>query len=285
MNDDKIESISAKLRRWADESENKQRSIYPTLNAGEDFGINLNQKDFIIECELFRRIADDVDREIAGAREVYLCEKFARFAEVIGKPMLEDETIEGWLDRYYLPRPIFEDGEPVEVGDFVELNGYTREVTGLHVSCDGKVTMNMKDGSSTTFDGEIPLFKRSKQPVLDADGVPIEVGDTVWTINVPKGHDKLTVKGFRTFEKMGTTDVPSTHAVLFEEIGWIGNLRVTHREPDNQERIDEDATMPPREYYAKHIGHDVGLKDDEEVWTAVMAHLLRRQRELDGRDA
>lgn len=43
--------------------------------------------------------------------------------------------------------------------------------------------------------------------------------------------------------------------------------------------------MPPRAYYAKHIGHDVGLKDDEEVWTAVTAHLLRRQRELDGRDA
>lgn len=63
------ESISDKLRRWADESKNKQRNIYLTLNAGEDFGINLNQKDFIIECEFFHRIADEMDREIAVARK------------------------------------------------------------------------------------------------------------------------------------------------------------------------------------------------------------------------
>lgn len=69
------------------------------------------------------------------------------------------------------------------------------------------------------------------------------------------------------------------------EFGFIEPRNLTQREPDTQERIDEDATMPPREYYARHIGHDVGLKDDAEVTEAMMRDLLRRQRELDGRDA
>lgn len=58
---------------------------------------------------------------------------------------------------------------------------------------------------------------------------------------------------------------------------------IDHTPPDTQERIDGDATMPPRAYYAKRIGHDVGLKDDAECTEAMVRHLLNRQRKLDGR--
>lgn len=96
MNNDKVESISDRLRRWADESKNKQRNIYPTLNAGEDFGINLNQKYFIIECELFHRIADDIDAEKREITERYARQSWMNPAEAIAK--LANGEIE-WPER------------------------------------------------------------------------------------------------------------------------------------------------------------------------------------------
>lgn len=98
MNNDKVESISDRLRRWADESKNKQRNIYPTLNAGEDFGINLNQKYFIIECELFHRIADDIDAEKREITERYARQSWMNPAEAIAK--LANGEIE-WPERTY----------------------------------------------------------------------------------------------------------------------------------------------------------------------------------------
>lgn len=50
---------------------------------------------------------------------------------------------------------------------------------------------------------------------------------------------------------------------------------------DTQERIDADATLDPRVYYADHFGGDVHAKDNEEVNQRVIFHLLKRQRELD----
>ncbi len=280
MSNDKTESISAKLRRWADDSEQEC-----TYAAGEElFGIPIcttkGERDFM------RRIADEFDAELEAARGEHrklIDDLSSAFVKAVALGDFADSKTRSAIDRYYLPRPLFDDGEPAQFGDrFVNDKGNDSTLSSLNYTkgAHGYVSANGGQRHEVTN-----RLKRHKPQVLDADGVPIEVGDTVWTINVPKGHDKRTVKGFKTFEEMGITDVPSTHAVLFEESGWIGNLRVTHREPDSQERIDEDATMPPRAYYAENIGHDVGLKDDGEVWTAVTAHLLRRQRELDGRDA
>lgn len=272
------ESISDKLRRWADESD--MEHSYPSIIAGRELGFGdcVTTKE---ERALFHHIADEIDREMDE-----LCEQFSdsplispmQAVSDIAKGKDKHPLLKEAIDRYYLPRPLFDDGEPAQFGDrFVNDKGNDSTLSSLNYTkgAHGYVSANGGQRHEVTN-----RFRRPAQPVLDADGVPIEVGDTVWTINVPKGHDKCTVKGFKTFEEMGITDVPSTHAVLFEESGWMGNLRVTHREPDTQERIDEDATMPPREYYAKYIGHDVGLKDDEEAWTAVTAHLLRRQREV-----
>lgn len=127
----------------------------------------------------------------------------------------------------------------------------------------------------------------------DVGGVRIVVGDKVWIL--PGKHcETFPLYGYKAGVEY---TVSENESAIHKKDGRIcitgGDYtcgypmpeQVTHREPDTQERIEEDATMPPRAYYAKHIGHDVGLKDDEEVWTAVTAHLLRRQRELDGRDA
>lgn len=77
--------------------------------------------------------------------------------------------------------PRFEDGKLVKAGDEVEWDGdvmrvgafwFHREEWGLSVSCPGV------DG---TFHGEYgERVKRPTPKVLDADGVPIEVGDVVY---------------------------------------------------------------------------------------------------------
>lgn len=104
--------------------------------------------------------------------------------------------------------------------------------------------------------------------VLAADGLPIEAGQTVYA---EFSGSPLVVEKIEG-------------AYLLDEGGTM--LRAdcaTHTPPDTQERIDGDATMPPRAYYAKHIGHDVGLKDDAECTEAMVRHLLNRQRGLDKR--
>lgn len=124
--------------------------------------------------------------------------------------------------------------------------------------------------------------KRPKQPVLDAHGVPIEIGDIGWLTHLV---EPIKVRVEYVLPKGNIMGIRIDKANGLDEHFMTSVEHFTHREPDTQERIEEDATMPPRAYYAENIGHDVGLKDDEEVWTAVTAHLLRRQRELDGRDA
>ena len=73
-------------------------------------------------------------------------------------------------------------------------------------------------------------------------------------------------------------DAIEAENIEFRTMGFLEGLR----KPDTQEAIDADATIPPRNYYAERIGHDGGLKDDEEIYTAVMRDLLRRQRKLLG---
>lgn len=120
MSNDNTESISAKLRRWADESESDNRQhFYPTFNACDDLGIKVPDDDFVSERELFRRIADEIDREKREIAERYACQSWMNPADAIAKLAtgeIEWAELQQAIDRYYLPRPLFEDGEPVPDG-------------------------------------------------------------------------------------------------------------------------------------------------------------------------
>lgn len=289
------ESISAKLRRWADESESDDRwHFYPTFNACDDLGIKVPDDDFVSERELFRRIADEVDAEKREIEERYARQSWMNPADAIAKLAtgeIEWAELQQAIERYYLPRPLFDDGEPAQFGDmFVRDFGRDAKIESLSYTKGNSDYVNINGYERHDFAHRL---KRPKPQVFDADGVPIEVGDKVWML--PGKHcDTFPLYGYKAGAEY---TVSENENASHKESGRIcitgGDFiygypmpeQVIHREPDTQERIDEDATMPPREYYAKHIGHDVGLKGDEEVWTAVTAHLMRRQRELDGRDA
>lgn len=298
------ESISAKLRRWADESESdNRRHFYPTFNACDDLGIKIPDDTFVSERELFRRIAAEIDREKREITERYARQSWMNPADAIAKLAtgeIEWDELHQAIERYYLPRPLFEDGEPVQLGDTVvdKLRGEMLVTRMCHVGKGVYFNESHNPWGKKLRKTRIAYapgerVERPEPKVLDADGAPIVVGDKVWIL--PGKHcETFPLYGYKSGVEYTVSENESASHKENGRIcitggdctcGYPMPEQVTHREPDTQERIDDDATMPPRSYYAKRIGHDVGLKDDEEVWTAVTAHLLRRQRELDGRDA
>ena len=114
--------------------------------------------------------------------------------------------------------------------------------------------------------------KRPEPEVLGADGLPIEVGDTVYLESFGR---PFTVVGF-------------DGSYLKDADG--GLLRANyamHTSPDTQELINEDASMHPHEYCKKY-GIQVGTIDDAQYTLSnfvdpMVFNLLRRQRELDAR--
>lgn len=108
-------------------------------------------------------------------------------------------------------------------------------------------------------------------PVLAADGEPL--------------REKIIVFDKDTGEKLGVDAVTARDVTCrrLEHGGMVVHYTpefLTHERPvaDTWERIEDDCTMPERDYYAKHIGHDVGLKDDAEIHEAVSRDLVRRAK-------
>lgn len=141
------------------------------------------------------------------------------------------------IERYYIPRPRFEDGEPVQSSDMEEIGA----LATCCVYTDGSWVfepdkyedeMNPKpwDRQSGTRNDRI---KRPAPKLLDADGVPIEVGDTVWCLT--NGGKKGLVSAFvskDTVEVVWADDGSRTNGVAAKNL--------THREPDTLEKLRDD---------------------------------------------
>ena len=171
------------------------------------------------------------ERNAAKSRKV--CAAMAEAAST-GKRVLTER------ERHILDIwPRFEDGKPVMFGDrFIDHRVNERTVRSVIVNNDG-VELRTFDG---TFDwhetGE--RVKRPVQSVLDADGVEIKVGDTVWCRNLCTKDftSKATVVGFYEYRQ----DVQLV--TLRDEMGWTCHIdpkRITHTPPDSWERLEEDA--------------------------------------------
>lgn len=167
--------------------------------------------------------------------------------------------------------PRFEDGELVKIGDEVEFEGETMRVFSVAFNFNGWVLWCARE----SFDGRLcgsygELVKRPTPKVLDADGVPINVGDTVY------GDDEaspLTV--VRLFKD-------ATGATLVDSADSLGTYftfvpsRLTHERPDSWERIEEDAKLAPRDYLESR-----GMNPEKPERIAfMMADLVRRAKAL-----
>lgn len=82
------------------------------------------------------------------------------------------EALADEIEKYYIPRPRFEDGEPVQFGDTI--GGCEGICNAITLFSSGEVNLITDNESSilVIFDGE--LVKRPYPKVIDADGVEIE---------------------------------------------------------------------------------------------------------------
>ena len=158
-----------------------------------------------------------------------VCEAMAERADTGKRIMSEREKL--ILDMW----PKFEDGEYVWFGD---------EVDGLRGGIDN---IDLYERTTNLYDVDVNLImsfgERLKRPapkVLDADGVEIKVGDTVWhrSLCTMGSMRKATVIGFDENSLGGKL------ATLKDEAGktwYIDPKKITHVQPDSLERLEEDA--------------------------------------------
>ena len=138
--------------------------------------------------------------------------------------------------------PRFEDGEMVKFGDEVEFEGEAAKVLDVAFSV---VRFSLGVGTATTsgrvygFLGE--RVERPAPEVLDADGVPIKVGDTVWATYNGCKHIVMAVCSDGSLHPEMVTD--DGCMVEYEEGLWDFAKKVTHEQPDSWILWGEDLDM------------------------------------------
>ena len=128
--------------------------------------------------------------------------------------------------------PRFEDGEPVMFGDEVE--DFRGEIIEMYIAENAAAIWNNFGNHMHLRPGE--RVKRPGQSVLDADGVEIKVGDTVWIMPecIETPGEPYRVKGINKYGEV----LLDFH---FERSTGMKGEYLTHTRPDSWERLEEDA--------------------------------------------
>ena len=187
--------------------------------------------------------------------------------------MAYTETEQRILDMW----PRYEDGKLVWFGDqYEDWNGMNAEVAAVKLE-PGRFNLLDHEDYPTCF-GIGEHVKRPAPKVLDADGVEIKVGDTVW-------HHSGFAHGVVT-----SIDASSLISTVRYSNGYAefrdAAKDLTHVQPDSWERLEKDATMSAWSYRDKY-GLAVGVSDGECIPTTVAfaLDLVRRAKALAEKEA
>ena len=191
------------------------------------------------------------------------------------------EGIDGRLSGSYgervkrpAPKVLDADGAPIEVGDVVYYDGEPHPLTVVGITRDGKDALIDANGEESCVEGGRPqdFSHDAPKPALDADGVPIKVGDTVYFVD---GDARpLTVE--RIDANGGEPAVDLVYAGQILRWHSVNPEKLTHERPDSWERIEEDAKLAPRDYLEKR-----GMNPEKtERVASMMADLVRRAKAL-----
>lgn len=111
-------------------------------------------------------------------------------------------------------------------------SGIEYRVLGIHIDEENPVRVMRTDGSHLAKAAK-PNTLTHRRPVLDADGVSIKVGDTVWMVDDPDGPYRVTE----------VTTKYATHVHGYsDELGDLdmSPSQLTHERPDSLDRLAED---------------------------------------------
>ena len=190
---------------------------------------------------VFELLANKIDIELAEAKKkaAYstdrpLSEVMAHYTGLCAKGA---EPIGDWLDRWFLPRPRFEDGEPVQFGDSqVGLDGVEKFI--FTRSCGGSCQMQDANGNMlTVFPGG--RVKRRAPEVLGADGLPLDEDDTVYGMG--REQHRYTVQvPYSINEVIGQRFCVQCYDHDEGNITWCDPSMLTHTPPDTLERLRDD---------------------------------------------
>lgn len=174
-----------------------------------------------------------------------VCERI--HAEHAGRELTERER--RILDMW----PKFEDGAPLMYEDEFKLGGEAHTAYGFNFGVYGRVSIGVEQGSHV----RLPNGERVKRPapkVVDADGVEIKVGDTVWH----EDGSELRVIRFGDVQD-GETMLGVEYVAGPTKWGEVRCLSVTHTSPDSWERLEEDMAKHPCVYAADVKGGEFSL--------------------------
>lgn len=123
--------------------------------------------------------------------------------------------------------PRFEDGEPVMLGDKYEDNeGHECFASEVHLDIDGPSLVDSEGFHDLYRKGK--RVKRPVQSVLDADGVEIKAGDTVW-------HEDGSEQLVEEMNRYGVRCFDGDKRRTFDP------KYLTHTRPDSWELLEENA--------------------------------------------
>lgn len=165
--------------------------------------------------------------------------------------------------------PRFEDGECVWLGDKYEDNeGNECFASGVHLDIDGPILVDSEGFHDLYRKGQ--RVKRPAPKVLDADGVEIKVGDTVWHED---GSEQLVEKLNRYGARCFDGDKRRTFDPKY----------LTHTRPDSWERLEEDTSKDACIYFStKYFNCDECPADGANCFRLMKSDLVRRAKALAG---
>ena len=249
----------------ADRREIAGGSAYPRCR-GEPAG---RERLILWKTKRKRKKMDDFVTEFnekmaAKSREV--CERIEREDAERRSGLSERER--AILDMW----PRFEDGEYVWFGDAVEAHhGGAISIEAIEFSRGKVCVKDAEDGDWGTSMCTMHPLKRPAPEVLDADGVPIKVGDTVWRHS---GFAHGVVTSIDAGSLMGTVRYVN-EGVEFRDAA----KDLAHTRPDSWEQLEEDAGEDPFRY-CKTVGKRLDTFDNAEVFKS--ADIVRRAKALAG---
>lgn len=189
-----------------------------------------------------------------------VCAAMAESADT-GKRVLSERE-RAILDMW----PKFGDGEYAWIGDAVEAHhGGAITIEAIEFSRGKVCVKDDEDGDWDTSMYAMHPLKRPAPKVLDADGVEIKVGDTVWHHS---GFAHGVVTSIDAGSLMGTVRYVNG-GVEFRDAA----KDLTHARPDSWERLEEDAREFARD---NQLPHDVDQMERDAV------DLIRRAKKLAG---